>query len=278
MTHPQIVELSAGPIEYLDSGDGPPLVFLHGAMKDARVWREVVPLLEPRYRCIRPTMPLGAHRLPMRSNADLTVAGLARLTGEFLTALDLHDVTLIQNHWGAAQVMLAEGQDKRLGRLVLCACEAFDNYPPGRPGRLFARITRLPGALDLMGTLLRSSRIRARMAAADVTARHPLPADLADEWLERFTDRAIRRDLATVLRDTYSKSDLARWAAAPESFPGPVLVVWAAADRLMPGDDGPRLAATFPSAEFIEIADSATCLPLDQPEALTTAIQNFLHP
>ncbi|WP_067814235.1 alpha/beta fold hydrolase [Nocardia inohanensis] len=277
MTATKTVELACGPIEYLDSGEGPTLVFLHGAMKDARVWREVVARLEPSYRCIRPTMPLGAHRLPMRPDADLTVAGLARLTGEFLTALDLREVTLIQNHWGAAQVMLAEGQGERLERLVLTACEAFDNYPPGRPGRVFARAARVPGALDVMALPMRAKWFRARMGAADVSALHPLPADLADEWQLRFTDRAVRGDLAKVLRDSYDAAELARWAKAAESFAGPVLVVWADRDRLMPREHGPRLAASFPDSTFLEISGSATCLPLDQPVALAAAIDEFLR-
>ncbi|MBF6330792.1 alpha/beta fold hydrolase [Nocardia transvalensis] len=276
MTQTRTVDLSAGPIEYLDSGDGPPLVFLHGAMKDARVWREVVADLEADYRCIRPTMPLGAHRLPMRPDADLSVAGLARLAGEFLDALDLRAVTLIQNHWGAAQVMLAEGHGDRLDRLVLSACEAFDNYPPGRTGRLFSRAARLPGALDAMGTALRAGVIRRRAAAADVTTVHPLPADLADEWQLRFTDPAVRRDLAKVLRDDYSPADKARWASAAAQFRNPVLVIWAERDRLMPRDHGRRLTAAFPSAELVEIGDSATCIPLDQPAAFTAAVRKFL--
>ncbi|MFF0491570.1 alpha/beta fold hydrolase [Nocardia sp. NPDC004068] len=272
----QIVELSAGPIEYLDSGEGPVLVFLHGAMKDGRVWREVVSGLESDYRCIRPTMPLGAHRLPMHSDADLSVAGLARLVGEFLEALDLREVTLIQNHWGAAQVMLAEGCADRIDRLVLTACEAFDNYPPGAPGRLFARLAHIPFALDIMGTALRSSWIRRRAASSDVTAVHPLPTDLADDWQRRFTDPAIRRDLAKVLRDTYTPEDKSRWAAAAADFDKPVLVIWAERDKLMPRDHGRRLADSFAQAELVEIADSGTCIPLDQPAGLTATIAKFL--
>ncbi|MCM6772585.1 alpha/beta hydrolase [Nocardia sp. CDC159] len=276
MTETRLVELSAGPIEYLDSGDGPPLVFLHGAMKDAEVWREVVARLDGAYRCIRPTMPLGAHRLPMHPDADLSVAGLAALVGEFLDALEVSDVTLIQNHWGAAQIMLADGHGDRLGRLVLSACEAFDNYPPGVPARLFARAARLPGLLTALGTALRGSRFRRRYAAGDATVAHPLPADLADRWLLRFTDPAIRRDLAKVLRATYSPADKARWAAAAEHFTGPVLVVWASQDRLMPRDHGPRLAASFPRAELVEVEDSGTCIPLDRPEEFATAVLRFL--
>ncbi|MGF7121654.1 hypothetical protein DEU38_11831 [Rhodococcus sp. AG1013] len=60
------VELSAGPIEYEDTGgDGPVLMFIHGLIMDGSVWRNVVAELRDRYRCIVPTWPLGGHRKQM---------------------------------------------------------------------------------------------------------------------------------------------------------------------------------------------------------------------
>ncbi|HET6920089.1 MAG TPA: hypothetical protein VFI46_11570 [Jiangellaceae bacterium] len=46
------------------------------------------------------------------------------------------EVTLVGNDWGGAQLLVTHGRDDRVARLVLVACEAFDNYPPGIPGRL----------------------------------------------------------------------------------------------------------------------------------------------
>ncbi len=273
----ETVELSAGTIEYADTGDGPAVVFLHGAMKDATVWDQVVAQLPPSYRCIRPTMPLGSHRIPLRAEADLSVAGLARLTGEFLAALDLDQVVLVQNHWGAAQVMLAEGFAERISKLVLCACEAFDNYPPGAPGRAFVRMAKVPGALGAMGAALRTPALARRYAEQDPTSLRPAPPELAARWLHPFaTDAGVRRDLGKVLRDKYSRSEKQRWAAAVGSFAGPVLVVWATADTLMPRAHGARLAAAFPNARLVEITDSGTCVPLDQPAQLAAAITDFL--
>ncbi len=96
------VEVSAGTIEYEDTGgDGPVLVFIHGLLMDGTGWRHVVGELRGRYRCILPTWPLGSHRKPMHPDADLTLIGMGRLIGgEFLDALDLREVTLVQNDWG----------------------------------------------------------------------------------------------------------------------------------------------------------------------------------
>src|SRR5207249_135870 len=129
--HMPEVELSAGPIEYVDTGgDGPVLVLLHGLVMDGTIFDAVVQDLRVDHRCIVPTLPLGSHRRPMRPEADLSFRGHVELIAEFLERLDLCDVTLVQSDMGFAQLLAAE-HPERLGRLVLLSCEAFDNYPPG---------------------------------------------------------------------------------------------------------------------------------------------------
>ena len=57
---------------------------------------------------------------------------------------------------------------------------------------------------------------------------------------------------------------------AAERLPGfdrPALVVWASEDRVMPPEHGRRLAELLPHGRLVEIADSYTLIPLDQPDA-----------
>src|SRR6516162_4451111 len=101
----QEIELSAGIIEYEDTGgSGPVVVLLHGLVMDVSVWNHVVQELRHDHRCVVPTMPLGSHRLPMRADADLSPHGIAKLQAEFLEALVLRDVTLVGNDSGVFQL------------------------------------------------------------------------------------------------------------------------------------------------------------------------------
>src|SRR3954453_4534635 len=102
-------KLSQGPIHYPESGAGPPIVFVHGLLVDGRLWRKVTPLLDGRFRCIVPDLPLGSHRSPMNPDADLSPPGLARILDAFLAERGLEDVTLIANDTGGAisQIMAA---------------------------------------------------------------------------------------------------------------------------------------------------------------------------
>ena len=65
------VELPAGTIEYDDSGgDGPVLVFLHGAAMNGSVWAPVIADLRRDHRCVVPTLPLAFGWLTKRGDAD----------------------------------------------------------------------------------------------------------------------------------------------------------------------------------------------------------------
>ena len=76
-------------------------------------------------------------------------AGDRTLLAEFLTELGLHQVILVWNDWGGAQLLVSPGGSDRVANLVLVSCEAFDNYPPGAPGRLLRATTALPGGTFL---------------------------------------------------------------------------------------------------------------------------------
>jgi pimeloyl-ACP methyl ester carboxylesterase len=271
------VTLEAGTIEYDDVGAGPVLVLAHGLAMDGVQWRHVVADLRPDHRCLLPTLPLGAHRRPMRPDADLSLRGLGRLLAEFLDRLDLRDVTLCFNDWCAAQVMIADGLVERVGRLVLVSCEAFDNYPPGLPGRMAAVSARLPGGIALMARTLRFRPLRQLPIALGWMSKRGIPDEVVQQWLRPLRQREIRRDLRKYAGDTKrGKRDLLAATEALPSFDRPVLIAWASEDRLMPPEHGRRLAELFPNSQLVEIADSYTLIPEDQPALLAAHLRQFI--
>ena len=63
------IELSAGTVEYSDTGGDRPVPVLHGLMMDASLWDGPMADLAADYRCVAPTLPLGTHRHAMRTGA-----------------------------------------------------------------------------------------------------------------------------------------------------------------------------------------------------------------
>ena len=270
------VELSAGTIEYADSGgDGPVVVLFGGLAIGPSLWDGVVAELGGEARCIVPTLPWGAHRIPMHPDADLTMRGQAAILGEFLQALDLKDVTLVENDTAMAQVLCAAGCD-RVGRLVITSCEAFDNYPPGLPGKAVAVAAKLPGGIFLTMQQLRMHWFRRSPLGFGLMAKRPIPHDELDRWLAPLlTQPEIRRDLRKYAGNL-DRSVLTRAAEGLRAFDRPALVVWAAEDRVMPPRHGRALAELLPRGRLVELEDSYTLIPLDQPQALAREIARFL--
>jgi pimeloyl-ACP methyl ester carboxylesterase len=272
------IELSAGTIDYVDTGGpGPVVVLTHGLPMSPTQWRKVVPLL-PGCRCVLPALPLGGHRLPMKPDADLTQFGVARLLGEFLQRLDLRDVTLVLNDWGGGQFLLTErfaGSD-RVGRLALVACEAFDNFPPGAAKPISA-VAAVPGGIWLLLQLLRVRPIRDSRNAYGGMSVRGIPEDILAGWFRPAREsRAIRRDFAKFATGAPDRKTLLASSERLRDFDRPALIVWADTDRLMPREHGPRLAALLPQSRLVEIAESSTLVPEDQPERLAQVLTEFL--
>ncbi len=272
------IELSAGTIDYEDTGgEGPTLVLLHGLLMDASLWDDVIADLAVDHRCVAPTLPLGAHHHSMHDDADLSLRGIARLVAELLDRLDLRGVTIVGNDTGGALVqLLACDGDARVSRIVLASCEAFDNFPPGLTGKTLVLTGKLPSAM--FGLFMQQMRLRPvrrlPIAFGWLTKR----GDAATaRWMQPVLQQAaIRRDAVRVLRACAAdKGVLLDATAHLSAYDHPALVVWATDDRVMPPEHGRRLAELLPHAELVEIADSYTLLPLDQPEALAASIRTF---
>jgi pimeloyl-ACP methyl ester carboxylesterase len=274
------IELSAGTIDYVDTGgDGPTIVLLPGLLMDASLWDDVIADLAAGHRCIAPTLPLGAHRHPMRADADLSPGGVARLVTELLDRLDLNDVTLVGNDTGGALVQLvACERPARVGRIVLVSCDAFDNFPPGLTGRTLVLTGKLPPSL--FGLFMQQMRLRALRRLPLAFGWLTLRGDAATaRWIRPVLEQPeIRRDTVRVLRGIASQRRLMLDAA--ERLPGfdrPALVVWASEDRVMPPEHGRRLAELLPQGRLVEIPDSYTLVPLDQPARLAQLVGDFAH-
>jgi len=65
-------------------------------------------------------------------------------------------------------------------------------------------------------------------------------------------------------------------ADALRAFDRPALVAWASEDRLMPREHGRRLAELLPQGRLVEIADSYTLIPEDQPDRLARELREFV--
>jgi len=269
------VELPEGKIRFHERGEGPPLVFVHGIIANADVWRHVVPGLADRYRCITPDWPLGGHELPMREGTDFSLYGLADLVDRTLAALGLDEVTLIGNDTGGAicQAVAANHPD-RLSRLVLTPCDAFDNFLP-LPIKHLQLFGRTPAGLKVLAESLRYRPVQRLPIAFGLLTRRPIPADIMHSYTAPLRDLAeVRRNFAQLVR-TISTRYTVEAAEALSRFPRPVLLAWAR-QNFFPLAHAERFAGRLSDARLRIVEDSGPFVTEDQPRQVVALIEEFL--
>jgi pimeloyl-ACP methyl ester carboxylesterase len=268
------IELPTGTIHYREAGEGKPVVFVHGFLVDGRLWDGVVDGLADGHRCIAPDWPLGAQQSAMKPDADLSPHGIADLIASFLEKLDLDDVTIVGNDSGGAMSqVLAARHPQRIGRLVLTNCDTHENFPPGI-FKYILPLARIPGVVPAMAAPLRIGSF-ARIAYKPFSKK-PIPPDLIESWVApSLTDRAVRHDLRKLMTGMHRRYTL----EAAERLRGsdlPLLLSWAPGDRYFPMKYAERLASEVPGARIVQIPDSRTFVPIDQPRRLADEIAGFV--
>lgn len=181
-----------------EEGAGPPMVFLHGNPTSSYVWRNVLPRLAGRGRCIAPDLvgmghsgkPASAYRFQDH----------ARYLDAWFAALDLRDVVLVGYDWGGVLALeWASRHPDRVRGVVLFETflqPLFWREMPPRGAALF-RTLRTPGAgealaLDENGFLSAS--------LANGVKRGLAERDRA-EYYAPFPDAASRRPLLQWTRE-----------------------------------------------------------------------------
>jgi len=269
------IELSAGTIEYEDTGgEGPAIVLLGGLMTDASLWEDVIADLSPEHRCVAPTLPMGAHRHAMRADADLSPRGLARLVSEFLDRLELDDVTLVGNDTGGViSQLVALDHGERLGRLVLTNCDCFEVFPP--PSfKPMVQAAKVPGALYAAFQPMRSAAAR-RMPTAYGKLAREIPDEVTGAWVAPFLEDAdVRRDTVRFVRSMDNAITLDAAARLP-SLRIPSLVAWGQDDAFFTPELGQRLAAAL-GARHVPVTGARTFVSEDAPDALAGFIREFV--
>jgi len=90
---------------YVEVGEGDPIVLLHGNPTSSYLWRNVLPHLQPRGRCIVPDLiGMGdSDKLPDSGPGSYRFVEHRRYLDALLEALDVHErVTFVVHDWGSA--------------------------------------------------------------------------------------------------------------------------------------------------------------------------------
>ena len=272
------VEVPQGTVEAFEAGSGPPIVFVHGLLVNANLWRKVVARLSSGFRCIALDLPLGSHRVPLKEDADLSATALADLIADAIEALGLEDVTLVGNDSGGAlSQMVVTRRPERIGRLVLTSCDYRDNFPPPMFA-YFKPVASIPGGLSALMAPMRFQAPRRLPFAFGWLVKRPIDRDAEDSYVfPALTNREIVRDVKKVVRG-FHKRYTNEAADRLHEFGRPALIAWSREDRFFKPEHGEQLARDLgPSARLEWIDDARTFSSEDQPGPLAELIAGFVR-
>jgi pimeloyl-ACP methyl ester carboxylesterase len=246
--------IGAVPVTVTERGTGRPILLLHGGAGPFSVagFAELLASSHP-VRVLTPVHP-GFDGTP-RPDALATVRSLAAVYAQLLRDLDLSDVCVIGNSiggWIAAELALAESSapHSRVSSVVLVDAAGLPlpmaDYFSLTRDQVFDLAYFDPDAFRLDPATLAPARLAA-MAANNDTLRGYGGVTLADpSLLDRLPGISI-----------------------------PTLVVWGAADGIVPAAHGRAYAAAIPRAQFRLITHAGHLPQLETPAELMAAVWDF---
>lgn len=273
--HQRWIIVNDTPVNVIDFGEGPPLVFVHGLAGSWQNWLEQLPAFAAEHRVIALDLPgFGYSPMPRET---ISISGYARLLDGLLDALEIAAAAVIGNSMGgftAAELAIAFPQ--RVERMVLVSPAGISTY--AHPGATRALpVLRVLEALIAAQTAWIAAnadtlarRPRLRDLTLNVVAAHPsrLPAPLAAEQLRGTGKPGFMQALEANLNYDFRER-------LPE-IACPTLVVWGAQDRLISVRDAAVYAELIPGSRKVLFEDTGHTAMLERPTAFNELLEGFL--
>jgi haloalkane dehalogenase len=268
-----MADIDGTKIHFIDEGEGPAVLLVHGNPTWSYLWRKVIRRLSGKVRCIAPDLiGFGLSDKPMRVgdyNLPMEIDALTML----VDALDLGPLVLVGQDWGGPMVTgVGERAPGRVRGMVLGNTSVLVPARPFRP-KAFHRFSHRPLISDL------AFRVGAfPIPVLDRTQGDPRSIGLAEKrayyWpLRRPWERAAPLAFARMVPTSEahpSTAHLDAIGAWVTSFEGPVELVWGRKDPILGRALG-RHEEALPNARVTR-TDAGHFLQEEVPEALADAI------
>ena len=258
----EVIRTSGLEIAYERVGEGPPLVFAHGAASDARLWRPQLAALADEFTVVAWDEP-GAGRssdLP----AQFGLADYAGCLAALIEALALGPAHVAGISWGGTVVQeLYRHHPELVATLVL-----VDTYAGWKgslpPEEVRARVTGTYRALAVPAEEFDPARALPGWFAGDPPAEFmPLLEEMAADVRPESMRTALR-----VMSEADQRDLLPRISV-------PTLLIWGELDARSPLSVARQFEQAIPDTKLVVIPDAGHVSNLEQPELFNDTIREF---
>jgi pimeloyl-ACP methyl ester carboxylesterase len=262
-----------GEIAYVERGNGPVALFLHGYPLNGYQWRDIIERLSDVRRCIAVDLMTAGYTRPALDQ-DVSYTAQARMIAAFLGALKIEQVDLVGNDSGSAvSQIFAAHHARRLRSLTLTNSVVHDQWPPpvlmwlvdaARAGTYKTRLKRLLADLEQF------------RACLGHVFEHP--ERLSDETLQTYYEPFVASDASGQNLERFIISIEARHTVEIEALLKelrvPTLIMWGTGDTIFPLKGAYWLKAAIPGArDVIELPGAKVWFPEEYPEFVSEKLR-----
>jgi pimeloyl-ACP methyl ester carboxylesterase len=262
----RIVSIDGVGIHYLEVGEGPALVLIHGLGASTFTFQRVLPELARRFRVV--ALDLKGFGFSDRPDGDYTLAAQADLIRQLMDRLGIERASVLGHSMGGAVAMrLALAYPERVERLIL-ASSASDLELERRilGAALLGRLLPLVAPFTLHNRRFRELSLKSGFYDPD---------HCTEQIIEGYMLPGRVRGYLRALGDT-----MAHWRRDPPLRPAdithPTLVLWGEADRWLPPSRGERLQRLISGSRLEVIRGGGHLFLQEQPESSLRLIEDFL--
>jgi pimeloyl-ACP methyl ester carboxylesterase len=273
--HQRWVTVADRPVNVIELGEGPPIVFVHGLSGSWPNWLEQLPVFARDHRVIAMDLPGFGHS-PMPSEG-ITISLYARILESLLETLGVSAATVVGNSMGGfVSAELAIAFPQRVERMVLISAAGLSTYRHHGVERIEPYLRRVaPMIAAYTGfTATRSDWIARRSGLRNLSlgfvTRHPsrLPAPLVAEQIRGAGKpgfmQALRANIDYPIRERL-----------PE-IACPTLIVWGEQDQVIPVSDAHVFEELIPRSRKVIYEDTGHMAMLERPVAFNGLLAEFI--
>lgn len=256
----------SGHIAYVEEGQGPAVVLLHGFPTSSHLWRDLVPILAPRFRAIAPDLIGYGESAKPEDPEALTIQAQADAARELLAHLGVEEFAVIGHDigGGVAQLLAFEGGVRSM---VLADTISLDSWPI-EAVKMIARARDDDVTEDFAADVVRLA-FEVGMVRRD---------RLAEEDLEEYLS-PWRRDPPALVRAARAIDGVGLEGSQERlrSLQQRVLVAWGEEDPYQPAEWAEHLGELLPGSTVALLPGCGHFLTEDAPETVLPLIAGYLE-
>lgn len=261
-------------LAYLDEGEGPPMILIHGFGGSMWQWEYQSTALAGNFRVL--TLDLLGSGFSDKPDLEYRPEEVLHYFRGFMDALGIDRATLIGNSMGAGVALaMALTHPERVDRLVL-----ISGLPPNVKDKLASPLIKravessAPTWLVRLASWFAGSSATERILKEIVYDHRQLtPAVLERSSRNRRASNFIGPVLAMGRTVPLWEKD---YAPRLSTIRAPTLMLWGEEDKVFPIAVGRELAATLPQAQFVAVPRAGHIPQWERPAEVNRAILDFL--